>query len=325
MKKNLFLLLVFVISACASTYSPLVEVPTNSSPTFSPDMDESFKIPSPVPTYTPAPSELSGLVVFEGYGEFPSPEIFLADLETRQIQQLTYNLSASSPKWSPDGKKIAFVSDEKGDLDIYIMYKDGTGQKRLTNHSGFDALVDWSPDGRKLAFVSNRDGELHVYTVDIQTRDVIQLTFGEYRDGDPSWSPDGKKIAFVSNRTPGSGVFIMNSDGSNITQITPTGFLGHSRPVWGPNNNSLIYEVGGGRNALKLYVMDLTTLEEMPFVIEQGISSSQSIEWYASRSPERGYILFSMLEDRFSLYAIDMENKTQYSLGLQGIVADLYP
>jgi TolB protein len=69
------------------------------------------------------------------------------------------------PAWSPDGRKIAFVSDRTGNSEVYVMNADGTGQRNLTRNPAFDADPTWSPDARKIAFASNRDGKYGVYVM----------------------------------------------------------------------------------------------------------------------------------------------------------------
>jgi Tol biopolymer transport system component len=71
----------------------------------------------------------------------------------------------ADPAWSPDGRKIAFVSDRDGNSEIYVMNANGSGQRSLTRNPAYDADPAWSPDGRKIAFVSNRDGNYGVYVM----------------------------------------------------------------------------------------------------------------------------------------------------------------
>jgi Tol biopolymer transport system component len=71
----------------------------------------------------------------------------------------------AEPAWSPDGRKIAFVSHRDGNSDVYVMNTDGSGQRSLTRNPAFDADPAWSPDGRKLAFVGKRDGSYGVHVM----------------------------------------------------------------------------------------------------------------------------------------------------------------
>ena len=71
----------------------------------------------------------------------------------------------ADPAWSPDGRKIAFVSKRDGNSEVYVMNANGKGQRNLTRNPAFDADPAWSPDGRKIAFASNRDGNYGVYVM----------------------------------------------------------------------------------------------------------------------------------------------------------------
>ena len=69
-----------------------------------------------------------------------------------------------SPSWSPDGRRLAFVSDREGNSGIYVMDVDGQNQTRLTDSDGWIRSLSWSPDGRRLVFESN--GEIYVMDAD---------------------------------------------------------------------------------------------------------------------------------------------------------------
>jgi TolB protein len=73
----------------------------------------------------------------------------------------------TAPAWSPDGRKIAFVSDRNGNSEVYVMNAKGNGQRNLTRNPAFDADPAWSPDGRKIAFASKRDGEYGIYVMNV--------------------------------------------------------------------------------------------------------------------------------------------------------------
>jgi hypothetical protein len=91
--------------------------------------------------------------------------------------------------WSPDGRKIAFVSERDGNAEIYVMNTDGSGMTRLTNHPAQDEYPTWSPDGQKIAFTSNRDNsEWGIYIMNIDGSDQTQLIDIDYSIGSPSWA-----------------------------------------------------------------------------------------------------------------------------------------
>ena len=156
---------------------------------------------------------------------------------TSQTRLTSNSANDNSPAWSPDGTKIAFCSDRDGNNEIYVMNADGTSQTRLTNNSATDINPAWSPNSSKISFLSTRDGSPQVYVMIAdgtgQTRLTDTASFNYYS----SWSPDGTKLVFQSKRAGGilSQLFTMNSNGSNVTQLTSTTASGESEnPNWSP-------------------------------------------------------------------------------------------
>jgi Tol biopolymer transport system component len=100
------------------------------------------------------------------------------------------------PAWSPDGRKIAFLSSRDGNQEVYVMNADGSGQRRLTRNPAYDggpAWYDggsaWSPDARKIAFVSSRDGNREVYVMNADGSGQRNLTRSPASEGWFAWSP----------------------------------------------------------------------------------------------------------------------------------------
>ncbi|RMD58392.1 hypothetical protein D6833_12930, partial [Candidatus Parcubacteria bacterium] len=110
----------------------------------------------------------------------PVEDIYILDLNDGQLQRLTYSWNRDiSPVWSPDGERIAFVSQrDDGDPEIYVMNADGSNQRRLTNNIGDDLNPVWSPDGRRIAFYSERDGVNGIYLMSSYGANVYYLAPG---------------------------------------------------------------------------------------------------------------------------------------------------
>ncbi|MEX2390956.1 MAG: hypothetical protein WD904_05105 [Dehalococcoidia bacterium] len=96
---------------------------------------------------------------------------------------------ALEPDLSPDGRKIAFMSNEPGNMDVYVMNADGTGEERLTSDPGIDGWPAWSPDGQWLAFSSERTGNAEIYLMRPDGSDVRQVTSSDAADTLPTWLP----------------------------------------------------------------------------------------------------------------------------------------
>ena len=105
-----------------------------------------------------------------------------------------------TPTWSPDGKRIAYVSFETSRPAIFMQDLQTGERTQLTNFKGLNGAPSWSPDGKKLALVLSKDGSPDIYTLDIATRQFKRITRHFAIDTEPSWLPDGKSLIFTSDR-----------------------------------------------------------------------------------------------------------------------------
>lgn len=142
------------------------------------------------------------------------------------------------PAWSPDGRRIAFVSNRDGQRHIYVMSGDGSGVAQLTAGSGQERAPAWSPDGSKIAFSSDRDsiGNYDIYLMNADGSGVIRLT-ARGGGGGPAWSPDGTKIAFSRL----GDIWVMNADGTGVIRWIPHNDFGYGRLTWSPDGTKYAF------------------------------------------------------------------------------------
>jgi hypothetical protein len=149
----------------------------------------------------------------------------------------------SAPSWSPDGARVAFVSDRDGAADIWVMDSDGSNPVNLTRHEAKDHSPAWSPDGEWIAFASVRDSlywELYLMRAD--GSDLRRLTWWEdASDLWPTWSPDGTRLAFASKRDGNWEIYAMDRDGSNLLRLTDDP-ADDTHPAWSPEGSRIAFE-----------------------------------------------------------------------------------
>ncbi|MEJ2184929.1 MAG: hypothetical protein P8Z36_03230 [Gemmatimonadota bacterium] len=126
-------------------------------------------------------------------------EIYVMNADGTAVQDLTNDGGADtfnrdgvyslSDPWSPDGARLAFMSDRDGDQDVYVMNADGTGLVNLTNDPGDDRFDCWSPDGSRIIFSSDRGGTRDLYIVNADGTGLAKLTDGAGNDHGAIWVP----------------------------------------------------------------------------------------------------------------------------------------
>ena len=168
--------------------------------------------------------------------------------------------------WSPDGRKLAFLSDGgcgQFCFNLYVVNSDGSGLRNLTSklaagsHIGSGPASDpaWSPDGQKLAFVrpNARHGPVYVVKADGSgLRNLTPKPVGVYAD--LAWSPDGRKLVFVSDRDGNSEVYVMNANGSGQRALTRDPAF-DADPAWSPDGRKIAF-VSHRDGSYGIYVMN---------------------------------------------------------------------
>lgn len=175
-------------------------------------------------------------------------EVYIMNADGSEPANLTDNAGKDhSASWSPDGSRIVFESDRDGDREIYVMETDGSGQSNLTNNPADDSNPWWSPAGDKIVFLSQRDGNLEIYAMNSDGSGQINLSNNPESDHSYSLSPDGTQIAFTSlQQLPDASyavgeLFLVNIDGSGLTNLTEIGGWHQVGPAWSPDGSLIVF------------------------------------------------------------------------------------
>jgi TolB protein len=160
-----------------------------------------------------------------------------------------------SPRWSPNGKLVLWVSTRDKNPDLYTVDAEGKNEKRLTSDPAYDLHPAWSPDGKRIVFASGRSGRQKLHLMNADGSDVKKLTDGEFLDAWPTWRPGGKQIAFVSNRAGNYDLWLMNADGTAPVNLTDHEAQDTS-PAWSPDGKRLAF-VSTRDGGSDIYVIDV--------------------------------------------------------------------
>ena len=183
-------------------------------------------------------------------GPAGAKEIWISDYDGANPVAVTKNGSINlMPVWSPDGRSLAMTSFVQGYPDLYRLFPfERRPVQTLAAFVGINSSPAWSPDGRSLAVTLSKDGNPEIYVLTVATGTLRRLTRHAGIDTEPVWSPTGQQIAFVSDRNGQPHIYVMDLDGSNVRQITSSGF--HTQPRWSPKGETIVYTQREGTHDL---------------------------------------------------------------------------
>jgi len=174
-----------------------------------------------------------------------SPDIWVCNLDGSNRVKLTDNAAFErSPRWSPDGTRIAFDRAWSGqDSEIMLMNADGSGVYAVTVNSYNEGSPTFGPAGRRLAFDRNLSGNLEIFSAFLDGSSATNLSSHAADDYHPDWSPrlDDPTILFSSERTLPRDIYEMNEDGSNQVACTTTPD-GENSPRFHPTQHRMAYD-----------------------------------------------------------------------------------
>ena len=203
-------------------------------------------------------------------------QIWLTNVDSKENVQYTFNLkSSSSPKFSPDGKNLAFLSSRSGRNQIWIISTSGGEARRLTEEEKGIRSIKWSPNGRKISFLKNDDDTeeeikskknktdvilvdknfkySHIYSYNLFEDTVTQITKGDFSVNSFDYSPNGKKIVFshqddtnINTGFVNSDISVIESDGSSLLNLIKRPGI-DSNPIFSGDGNRFAFISSGGK------------------------------------------------------------------------------
>lgn len=204
-------------------------------------------------------------------------DIYTVNIETQESIRMTYHPKNDlTPRWSPEGRRIAFLSNRSGKYQIWLISVFGGEAHVLTEleKDGVSGGIWWAPDGKKIAFLVPRElteeekkakkekkdavvfeetfrmNQLAV--MDLDTRKTVRLTNGKTLVSDVAWSPDSEKIVFTSRPSPdiddlfSSKIYLIDSSGGPSKRLTTTDDLREMNPAWSPDGKFIAFNGQAG-------------------------------------------------------------------------------
>ncbi|MGD8604117.1 MAG: protein kinase [Anaerolineales bacterium] len=258
----------------ASMRTPQVE---EASPT-----QESAASDTPMPSPTPTESAVVDLVNTPS----PSADIVVNATPSEDVPPVISGDPTATPVGGGLGQ-VAFVSNQTGKPQVYLINLDGTGEVQLTNLPEGACQPAWTPDGTQLIFTSpcssSRDtyqgSSLWLIDVDADgaTSDPLQLPTAPGGDFDPAISPDGQRVAFTSVRGNRKHIWVMDLDGSDLLRLSRE-IAWDSEPAWSPTGDQLAFSTTRG-GVVEVWIMSDVGGDDTRFSRAAGLFEDSHPDW----------------------------------------------
>lgn len=220
-----------------------------------------------------------------------------------------------SPSWSPNGKKIAYVSFEKDRASVNVV-EVATGHiEKITQFPGINGAPTWSPDGQTLALVLSKDGSPKIYTIGLSSKQLTRLTEGSGIDTEPSFAPDGRSIVFTSSRGGKPQIYRVTLASGKVDRLTFSGDY-NAKPSLTPDGKRLVmlHRGDGGQfgiavqslNSGELRILTQTSLNDSPTIAPNGM-----MVLYGSQEGGRGVLGAVSLDGRVKVRLPSREGDVQ--------------
>lgn len=237
-----------------------------------------------------------------------------------------------SPAWSPDGSRIAFISNKRGRPKVWVMDADGTNPFEVNPDSDYlESDPEWSRDGKRILYVQNVQYTLpapgscgscpheEIFVVDLASRARTRLTTNTYRNLEPIESPDGSEIAYLhaersNDCCNATDIWIMSSDGSNQRKLIATPGQYDWLFDWSPSGMiSFTTDVSPGNS--EMFILDMT---QAP-ALQTRLSDNSYPDSPLAFSPDGSMLLYSSRESgKLDLWIRSLEGSTKRQLTADG-------
>ncbi len=235
-------------------------------------------------------------------------EVFLMDYDGARVRRLTNTGTINlAPAWSPDGRRLTFLSYLARKPSIYLLSDDGDVTTLHPAGGELNSAPDFAPGADQLVFSSDRDGNSEIYLYDLSRNSETRLTRHPGIDTAPCWAPSGREIAFTSDRSGTPQIYIMSADGSSVRRLSWEGRYNESA-AWSPDGGRLAF-VSRIKGRFEIVIHDLSSGEEK--IITSGRGNKENPRW----APDGRHLVFASNQSgMYSIYTIRDDGTQQRRL-----------
>ncbi|MEK9711991.1 MAG: Tol-Pal system beta propeller repeat protein TolB [Thalassolituus sp.] len=212
-----------------------------------------------------------------------------------------------SPAWSPDGKKVAYVSFENGQSEIYFQELATGKREKVVSYDGSNSAPSFSPDGTQLAFVHSKLGNPDIYVMDLNTRKSKRLTNHYGIDTEPQWMTDGRHILFTSSRAGGPQIYKLDTEDGSVERVTFEGSY-NARARMTEDGRKMVFVHGNG-DRFHIAAQDMATGRVRILTRDTNLDESPSV------APNGSMVIYAATEkDRSILAAVSVDGEVKFRL-----------
>jgi TolB protein len=250
-------------------------------------------------------------ITASGLGKNSQYALVIADADGYNPQTIVHSaVPLLSPAWSPDGRKLAYVSFDRGNSSIYIQDINSSARELIASFRGINSGPAFSPDGRQLALTLSKSGNPEIYVMDLGSKALRQITNQFGIDTAAVFSPDGGSLYFMSDRGGKPQIYKAPASGGGATRITFQGSY-NGDPTVSYDGKKIAMTQGNGNN-YRIALLDQSLGSPRWSMLSPG-----SLDESPSFAPNASMILYAAREgSRGVLYAVSADARVRQRLVL---------